>query len=179
MLLAPPSGSPDDYTDEEFTVLIKELKQRFDIVLLDGPSGADSKRFRAISESDKIILTIQAYSASVRCADKVAEILAQTGHSDLCVLVCRYRPDLVKNGSILHPEKIIELLKLPLIGMIPEDASVILAAEKGHSLFCSADSVSAVCYKNTAKRLLGQDVPMSASVLPKQSFLSRFGRQSR
>lgn len=179
LLPAPPSVSPEDDMGEPFCALMKELKKRFDVVLLDGPSGADSNRLKAVSEADKIILTVQPYSASVRCADKVAGILAQAGHSNLCALVCRYRPDLVTNGSALHPEQIIDRLKLPLIGIIPEDAAVIRAAETGRSLFCCADSVSAVCYRNAAERLLGQDVPMSASVLPKPSFLSRFGRKSR
>jgi len=161
ILSAPQWESHQNYTNEEMKSFYQRLASQFDFVLIDSPTGAEYGFSHAVCGAEKALVLVQGEITSVRDGDKIAHFLSEQGCNQIYLMINRFQPSLVQEGIVLSIEQMIDAVKLPLIGIIPEDIAITKSVNSGKSVFQFSDSKSAKCYENIAKRLLGKEVPLT------------------
>lgn len=150
---------------EKVSGLIHKLKEEFDFVLLDSPAGIEGGFEHSIFLADRALIVSTPEVSSVRDADRVIGIIdakskkAQEGQEVLKhVIINRLKPEMVEKGEMLSVEDVLNILALPLIGIVPEDEKIISSTNTGEPVIYG-NSLSALAYQNIAKRILGEEVP--------------------
>ena len=114
-----------DVTGQNVRLLIEGLNDKYDYVLLDCPAGIEGGFTRAVSASDEALVVVNPSLSSLRDADKVINLLMQYKLKDINVVVNKVRGDLIKKGKSISVEEIEEIIKVPVIGAIPDDDEVL------------------------------------------------------
>ena len=143
------SGLSPEITGQNIKYMIESLVNSFDYVLLDCPAGIDLGFHRAVSCADEAIVVVTPNIPSVRDADKVISILKSYKLDNISLVVNRARGDLIIDKKSLNPIDIKSMLKVSLVGVLPEEDEVFLSC--GFSLARSSDSYKA--YKILAENL--------------------------
>lgn len=171
ILPAPQQETHQSFSSEQMRQLYEQLRSRFDYVLVDCPAGAEQGFYHAICGADRALLVTLCETASVRDGDKIAQLLIDQGIGQIQLIINRYQESLVKQEVLLSIEEVMEALKLPLIGIVPEDVNVIKAGNQGQPIFVIPNAPAALCYQNIARRLTGQEVALAR--FSKDSLLTR------
>lgn len=159
LLPAAQTRTKDAVTPEQMTALCDELRETFDFVLVDSPAGIEGGfRNAAVAADEALVVTTPEVSA-VRDADRIIGMLESLGKSPIRLIVNRLRPDMVKRGEMLNVQDVLDILAVDLVGVVPNDDSVIEAANKGEPLTLSSTTPASQAFSNIALRILGEDVP--------------------
>ena len=146
-----------------------ELRPDLDFVLIDSPAGIERGFRNAIAAADKVLVVTNPEVSSVRDADRVVGILEAEEKGTPALILNRLNPVMVKQHDMLSAEDVLDLLAIQLIGIVPEDESVLVGSNRGTPVAYDQKSRAGQAFRNIAKRLLGQDVPFMD--LDKQSGL--------
>ena len=95
----------------------------------------------------------------MRDADRVVGILEAEEKGNPALILNRLNQALVRNNDMLSAEDVLDLLGIQLIGIVPEDESVIIGSNRGAPVVTDPKSRAGQAFRNIAKRLQGQDVP--------------------
>ncbi len=98
--------------------------------------------------------------SAVRDADRIIGLLEANEINDIRLVINRIRHDMVRRGDMMNKEDIIEILAIKLLGLVPDDESIIVSTNKGEPAILDNKSLAGQAYKNIARRILGDDVPM-------------------
>lgn len=128
-----------------FSDIVNALRRAFDYVFIDSPAGIDDGFQRAASVADEAIIVTTPVPASVRDADKVSDILSSYRLRRVSVVVNRVRGDLVLKGDVMSVADVVGVLRLPVIGSVPEDDEVLRAATVGKIGDVKSSHYRAVC----------------------------------
>lgn len=166
--------------------VITELKEMgFDFIICDSPAGIETGALMAMYFADEAIVVTNPEVSSIRDSDRILGILgsktlrAINGAEPVeeHLLITRYDPQRVETKQMLSKDDIFEVLKVPVIGVIPESTDVIEASNDGHSVITVPNSKAAMAYMDTVERLTGNNVPLRFTESEKRSFFSRlFGK---
>lgn len=141
--------------------IVTELKQDFEYVIIDCPAGIEQGFRNAVAGADKAIVVTTPENAAVRDADRIIGLLEKEQHIEPAKLVInRIRPGMVKKGEMLDIDEICSVLAIDLLGVVPDDEYVIKAANSGEPTVMNPNSRAAVAYRNIARRMLGDSVPL-------------------
>lgn len=147
--------------------LLEKLKGEFDYILLDSPAGIEGGFEHTIFWSDMALIVVTPEISSVRDSDRVIGIIdsksdkaAQGQEVEKFIIINRFNPELVARGEMLSSEDVLEILALPLIGIVPEDSNVIKATNSGEPAIFSR-SISGLAYERIAGRIVGEDIPIA------------------
>jgi septum site-determining protein MinD len=153
---------------ENVRSLILQLKTEFDYVIIDCPAGIEQGFRNAVAGADKAIIVTTPEHAAVRDADRVIGLLEKEKQIESPKLIInRIRPTMVKSGDMLSVDDICQVLSIDLVGIIPDDEYVIKAANSGEPTVMNPGSRAAIAYRNIARRILGDTVPLlSLNVKP-------------
>lgn len=154
---SPQTRNADCISVDDFLGFCKREAEKYDYVIVDGPAGIGEGFLKAISGADWAIVVAQGYMTSLRDADKTISFLEKEGISEILVLINAVRPDLVEKGIMLDMDYILDVLGTRLLGIIPEDIKL-LEMSSQHKLV--EGSPAAQAFLNTAKRLMGEEVPI-------------------
>lgn len=133
---------------QQLKLIIENLSPLFDYVLIDCPAGLDAGFHRAVACADEAIVVATPALTSLRDADKTVTVLNSYKLQRIGLVVNRVRGDLIMSDKMLLPRDIEGLLKIDLLGVIPEEDAVFLS---GVSLPKTSDSYKA--YKLLALNL--------------------------
>ncbi len=158
--------------------LCDELRQEFDWILIDSPAGIERGFRNAIAPADIILVLTNPEVAAVRDADRIIGIVEAEEKNPPKLVINRIKADMVRRGDMLSVEDVLELLAIDLIGMVPEDESVIQATNRGMPVVLDGKSRAGQAFRNIASRLLGKDVPFM-SMEEEGGFLGRLSRLIR
>ena len=153
-----PSAQTKDKTSvspEQMKKLIDELKDDYDFILLDCPAGIEQGFKNAIAGAQRSIVV-----SSIRDADRIIGLLEASGIRKNELLINRLRVDMVRRGDMMSVEDVTEILAIDLLGVIPDDESVVVATNQGEPVV-GEDSLAGKCYQNICRRLLGEEIPIS------------------
>ena len=139
-------------------VSIDELRERFDFVLIDCPAGIEQGFRNAVVGAQEAIVVTTPEVSAVRDADRVAGLLPNDMPARL--IINRVRPQLVKKGTMMSVDDVLEILRLELVGVIPDDKEVIVATNRGNPVIDMTGSPTGQALRRIASRLLGEDVPI-------------------
>ena len=160
-LTAPVNMPVDKIDGEAFSQLLRDARHQFDFILLDAPAGLDAGFRLAATPADRCILVTGAAPAAVRDASRVGEVLEIMGKKEVRLVVNRVDKGLFSSLK-LTVDDIMDAAGLPLLGIVPEDANVVLAAACGQPLLLyKKRSPAAESYRNIAKRIKGMPVPIT------------------
>ncbi|KXK12169.1 MAG: septum site-determining protein MinD [Chloroflexi bacterium OLB14] len=140
--------------------ICNDLKPDFDFVIIDSPAGIERGFRNAIAPADKVLVVTNPEVSAVRDADRVVGILEAEEKGSPLLILNRLNPTLVKNNDMLSAEDVLDLLGIQLLGIVPEDENVVIGSNKGAPVVTDAKSRAGQAFRNIAKRLQGQDVPL-------------------
>lgn len=172
-LAASQTRKATDISPLDMRLLVAELKKQFDYILIDSPAGAGSGFQNAIAAADRAVVVTVPEHAAVRDADKIIDKLEEAGIKKRHLVINRLRPELEKMDAVLHVDEIVDWLSIELLGVIPEDVSVLLSGSKGISVVTLMRSEAGQAFLNTAKRLLGETVPLLPMKKKRKSVFKR------
>lgn len=159
MLPAAQTKDKDSVTPEQVKNMIVELKKEHDYVIIDCPAGIEHGFRNAIAGADRAIVITTPENAAVRDADRVIGLLEQEQIPSK-LIINRIRQNMVKSGEMLDIDEICQVLAVDLIGIVPDDEKVITAANNGEPTVMNPSSRAAIAYRNIARRILGDMVPL-------------------
>ncbi|MEQ5125285.1 septum site-determining protein MinD [Providencia zhijiangensis] len=183
ILPASQTRDKDALTREGVEKILDELSNEmaFDFIICDSPAGIESGALMALYFADEAIITTNPEVSSVRDSDRILGILssksrrAEKGQDPIKerLLLTRYNPGRVTRGDMLSMEDVLEILCIPLVGVIPEDQSVLRSSNQGEPVILDSDSEAGQAYSDCVERILGEDRPMRFIEEEKKGFLKR------
>ena len=159
-LTAPVSRSADSINRNAFRAMVKNARRSFDYVFLDAPAGIDAGFELAARHAQRILLVTGADPGAVRDAARAGQKLELMGKTDVRLVVNRVSKRLF-SGMSTTVDDIMDLTGLPLIGIVPEDPNVILAAALEQPLILYTQRGASKALTAIARRLEGHQVPLS------------------
>ncbi len=161
MLPAAQTKDKHAISPESVRQIVAELKRDFDFVIIDCPAGIEQGFKNAVAGADKAIVVTTPENAAVRDADRIIGLLEKEPNVESPKLVInRIRPNMVKKGEMLDIDEICSILAIDLLGIVPDDEYVIKAANIGEPTVMNPNSRAAIAYRNIARRMLGDSVPL-------------------
>lgn len=145
---------------EQVKIIIQELKQDFDYVIIDCPAGIEQGFKNAVAGADRAIVVTTPEISAVRDADRIIGLLEAEKIAQPRLVVNRIRAHMMKSGEMLDVDEIVNILAIDLIGIVPDDECVIKASNMGEPTVMNADSKASLAYRNIARRILGDSVPL-------------------
>jgi septum site-determining protein MinD len=155
--------------------LTDELRPDFDWVLIDSPAGIERGFRNAVAPADLILIVTNPEVSAVRDADRIIGLIEAEEKGPGKLLINRFKPEMVRRGDMLATEDILDVLAIELIGVVPEDETVLVASNRGTPAALDDRSKAGKAFRNIARRLNGEDVPFD--ILEKRDGF--FGRISR
>ena len=160
--LTAPMNCPAERIDPDaFAAFLRSARREFDYIFLDAPAGVDAG-FRLVSRSaERFLLVTGAGPAAVRDAARVGDLLELMGKKDVRLIVNRVDKKMLGTVQITIDD-VMDNAGLPLMGIVPEDANVTLAASFGHPLIQFAPrGPAAKAFRRIAKRIQGFPEPIA------------------
>ncbi|WP_028874363.1 septum site-determining protein MinD [Tepidiphilus margaritifer] len=182
ILPASQTKDKDALTEEGVEKVIKELETMgFDYVVCDSPAGIERGALMALLFADEAIVVTNPEVSSVRDSDRILGILqsksrrAMEGREPVKehLLVTRYSAKRVEEGEMLSYKDIQELLRIPLLGVIPESDAVLQASNQGVPAIHLKGTDVAEAYADVVSRFLGEDKPLRFVSYEKPSLIKR------
>ncbi|MGN7453212.1 septum site-determining protein MinD [Paenibacillus pasadenensis] len=159
MLPAAQTKDKSAVTPEQVRDIVLELKKEYDYVIIDCPAGIEQGFRNAIAGADRAIVVTTPENAAVRDADRVIGLLEQS-QVPAKLVINRIKHAMVKSGDMLDIDDICQVLAIDLLGVVPDDERVIKAANSGEPTVMDPTSKAAIAYRNIARRILGDMVPL-------------------
>ena len=159
-LTAPVNRTAESVDADRFRGMIRAAKQAFDDILLAAPAGVEPGFSRAAKFADRCLIVTGADPAAMRDAARAAQRLELMGKSDVRLIVNRVSRKLFATMSVTVDD-VMDTAGLPLIGVVPEDQNVTLAAAFGAPLISYTPRGAAKACEAIARRLEGRHVPLS------------------
>jgi len=182
ILAASQTRDKDALSLEGVERVLNELKAMdFEFIICDSPAGIETGALMAMHFADEAIVVTNPEVSSVRDSDRILGMLnsktkrAIEGGEPVKehLLITRYNPNRVEGGQMLSLEDIHEILRTPLIGVIPESEMVLQASNQGSPAIHMAGSDVSEAYKDVVRRFLGEERPMRFIEAIKPSLFKR------
>jgi septum site-determining protein MinD len=158
--------------------LTDELRPEFDWVLIDSPAGIERGFRNAVAPADEVLIITNPEVSAVRDADRIIGLIEAEEKGPGSLILNRVKPDMVRRGDMLSTDDILDVLAIRLIGVVPEDTAVVVAANKGQPVALEDRSKAGIAFRNIARRLNGEDVPFD-ELDAQDGFFGRLTRMMR
>jgi len=186
LLAASQTRDKDALSEEGVGRVVAELRSQFDYVLCDSPAGIERGALLAMRFADEAVVVTNPEVSSVRDSDRIIGLLdsktlrAEQGQRmEKQLLLTRFDAARASRGEMLGVDDVLEILSIPLLGIIPESEEILRASNLGAPITIAAStSVAGRAYEDAARRLMGETVAM---LVPgeKKSLLNRIlGRRA-
>jgi septum site-determining protein MinD len=186
LLAASQTRDKDALTEEGVARVIEEMRGLFDVILCDSPAGIERGALLAMRFADEAVVVTNPEVSSVRDSDRIIGLLdsktlraeqGQRMHKQL--LLTRFDAGRASRGEMLGVADVLDILSVPLLGIIPESEEILRASNLGAPITINGSTSEAGrAYDDAARRIMGETVPM---LIPgeKKSFFTRFlGRRA-
>ncbi|MFZ5512269.1 MAG: septum site-determining protein MinD [Pseudomonadota bacterium] len=183
VLPASQTRDKDALTEEGVERVLKDLAEMdFQYIVCDSPAGIERGALMALRFADEALVVTNPEVSSVRDSDRILGILqaksrrAEAGGEPVKehLLVTRYSPKRAEEGEMLSYKDVQDILRIPLIGVIPESESVLQASNQGVPAIHLNGSDVAEAYRDVVSRFLGEERPLRFVQYEKPGLLKRF-----
>ena len=147
-------------TPHQMKNLTNELRREFDYILVDCPAGIEQGFRNAIAGADDAIVVATPEVSAVRDADRIVGLLEAAGVSKSKLIINRLRSKMVKRGDMMDIDDILDILAIDLLGVVPEDESIVVSTNRGEPAVIENTSKAGGAYRRIARRLAGETVPV-------------------
>lgn len=186
VLAASQTKDKDALTEEGVKKVLDDLKaDGFDYIVCDSPAGIEKGALLAMYFADEAIVVSNPEVSSVRDSDRMLGLLASKSYRAVNqlepikqhLLVSRYDPRRAEAGEMMTVDDMLEILAVPLLGVIPESPSVLNASNAGQPVIMDKTSDAGQAYEDAVARLLGEERPLRFISPEKKGLFSRlFGK---
>lgn len=182
ILAASQTRDKDALTEDGVQRVLAELAQMgFEYIVCDSPAGIETGALMAMRYADLALVVTNPEISSVRDSDRILGILGSKTQRAIdsrepikeYLLINRYNPSRVQDGQMLSLDDIQDILRIELIGVIPESESVLQASNQGVPVIHMANSDVAEAYSDVVSRFLGETKPMRFTEAEKPGFFKR------
>ena len=170
------SKTKDAVNAEQMVNICNELKKDFDFILIDSPAGIEAGFRNSAAGADEALVVTTPEVSAVRDADRIIGLLESMEKAPVALIINRIRPDMVKRGEMLNVQDVLDILAVELAGVIPDDESIVISANRGEPLTLAGTSQAGKAYNNIAKRLCGETVPFLDLAKDEEGFLASLRR---
>jgi septum site-determining protein MinD len=158
---------------------LAELREQFDFIICDSPAGIERGAQMALYFADEAVIVTNPEVSSVRDSDRIIGILnsktrrAEKGEEAVKqhLLLTRYDSERVDKGEMLKVADVLEILAIPLLGVIPQDDMVLTASNVGMPVVLEERSKAGQAYTDAVKRLAGEQIEMRFVAAAKRGFV--------
>ncbi len=164
---------PQDMID-----VCEQLRPDFDYILVDSPAGIEQGFKNAIAPADMVVIITTPEVSAVRDADRIIGLIEAEEKGPARLIVNRLRPGMVQRGDMLDTADVLDVLSIDLLGIVPDDESIIVSTNRGVPIVMENNSRAGQAFRNIAARLMGEEVPLMDVEAP-TSWLQRFTRFMR
>lgn len=182
ILAASQTRDKESLTHEGVGKILEDLKKMgFDYIICDSPAGIETGALMAMYYADEAIVVTNPEVSSVRDSDRILGMLSSKTKRALDggepikehLLITRYNPNRVEDGQMLSLEDINDILRIDLIGVIPESEIVLQASNQGLPAIYMKGSEASESYKDVISRFMGEEKPLRFITPQKQGFFKR------
>lgn len=182
VLAASQTRDKDALTQDGVEKVLADLAEMgFEYIVCDSPAGIETGALMAMHFADEALVVTNPEVSSVRDSDRILGILASKTRRAIegkepvkeHLLITRYNPTRVEGGQMLSLDDVQEILRIPLIGVIPESESVLHASNQGLPAIHLKGTDVSEAYKDVVGRFMGETIPMRFVQAEKQGFLKR------
>ncbi|MBR7653150.1 septum site-determining protein MinD [Ochrobactrum oryzae] len=186
LLPASQTRDKDNLTIDGVDRVMEDLKKEFDWIICDSPAGIERGATLAMRHADMAVVVTNPEVSSVRDSDRIIGLLdaktlkAERGERvEKHLLLTRYDPVRAERGDMLKVDDVLEILSIPLLGIIPESQDVLRASNIGSPVtLADQRSAPALAYLDAARRLAGEEVPMTVPSEKRGLLGKLFGRRA-
>jgi len=186
LLPASQTRDKDALTEDGVAGVIAQLRAKFDWIICDSPAGIERGATLAMRHADIAVIVTNPEVSSVRDSDRIIGLLdsktekAERGERiDKHLLITRYHAARAARGEMLSIDDVLEILSLPLIGIVPESEEVLRASNVGSPVTLNNPlSAPARAYFEATRRLKGEQIPMLVPHEGRGIFNKLFGRKA-
>ncbi|MGB3693147.1 MAG: septum site-determining protein MinD [Spirulinaceae cyanobacterium] len=177
LLPAAQTRNKEAVTPDQMKATIAQLSKKFDYILVDSPAGIELGFRNAIAAANEAIIVTTPEVSAVRDADRVIGLIEANNIKKIRLIVNRLKPAMVQVNQMMSVEDVLEILAVPLIGVVPDDERVIVASNKGEPLVLSEQiTLPGMAFDNIARRLEGEKVPFLDLMAAHDNILNRVKR---
>jgi septum site-determining protein MinD len=182
VLPASQTRDKDALTKEGVERVLNDLAAMgFDYIVCDSPAGIETGALLAMHFADEALVVTNPEVSSVRDSDRILGMLSSKTRRAIegqesvkeHLLITRYNPSRVQDGHMLSLEDIQEILRIPLLGVVPESETVLQASNQGLPAIHLKDSDVAGAYQDLVARFLGEERPMRFTEAVKPGLFKR------
>jgi septum site-determining protein MinD len=185
LLPASQTRDKDALTDEGVEKIVQQLREKFDWVICDSPAGIEKGAMMAMRYADIAVVVTNPEVSSVRDSDRIIGMLdsktlkaERDERMEKHLLLTRYDAGRASRGEMLKVEDVLEILSIPLLGIVPESVDVLNASNLGSPITLNNPaSAAAKAYFEAARRLRGEQVEVAVP-MERRGIMGRlFGRK--
>jgi septum site-determining protein MinD len=182
VLAASQTRDKEALTHEGVGKVLSDLSQMgFEYIICDSPAGIETGALMAMHFADEALVVTNPEVSSVRDSDRILGMLSSKTRRAIeggdpvkeYLLITRYNPNRVEDGQMLSLQDIQDILRIPLIGVIPESETVLQASNQGTPAITLAGSDVSEAYKDVIDRFLGDDKPLRFIEAERPGFFKR------
>ncbi len=159
LLPAAQTREKDAINPVQMQELITQLKEEFEYVIVDCPAGIEQGFKNATAGADLAIIVSTPEVSAVRDADRIVGLLEAQELYDPKLIINRIRPEMVRKGDMMTIQDMIDILAIPLLGVVPDDESIIISTNRGEPAVMDKKSQSGQAFRNIVRRLEGAEIP--------------------
>lgn len=159
--------------------LCNDLRREVDWILVDSPAGIERGFRNAVAPADQVLIVTNPEVSAVRDADRIVGLLEAEEKGPGHLIINRIKPEMVKRGDMLSTDDVLDILAIPLIGIVPEDENILISSNRGAPAALDERSRAGQAFRDIARRLKGEEVPfMPLDGQPGllQKLMARLGR---
>ncbi len=187
LLPASQTRDKDALTLEGVGRVLEDLSKDFEFIVCDSPAGIESGALMAMHYADYAMIITNPEVSSVRDSDRILGMLASKTKRAIegldpikeFLLLTRYDSERVARGEMLSVEDVMNILAIPLIGVIPESQAVLKASNTGTPVILDDQSDAGTAYKDAIARFLGEERPMKFINSERKGILRRLFSKHR
>ncbi|MGX7419423.1 septum site-determining protein MinD [Carnobacterium gallinarum] len=177
LLPAAQNADKSSVNAEQMQDIIAILRPDYDYILIDCPAGIEQGFKNSIAAADSAIVVTTPEISAVRDADRIIGLLEQTEMTPPRLIINRIRKRMMQDGEVLDIDEITKHLSIDLLGIVFDDDSVIRSSNKGDPIVLDPKNPASLGYRNIARRILGETVPLMSLKKEKKSFFQKlFGK---
>lgn len=180
LFLLPAAQHADKHAvnEQQMQEIVAELRNDFDYIIIDCPAGIEQGFKNSVAAAEEAILITTPEISAIRDADRIVGLIEQTPIVAPKLVINRIRKKMMQEGEMMDVDEITRHLSIDLLGIIFEDDHVVRSSNQGNPVVLDPDYPSSQGYRNIARRILGETVPLMSLKEEKKSFWQRlFGRK--
>lgn len=173
LLPAAQTTDKNSVTPDQMKKLVEELKRDYDYILIDCPAGIEQGYKNAVAGADRAIVVTTPEISAIRDADRIIGMLEQEEIEPPKLIINRIKSNLMNDAEALDVNEITTHLSIDLLGIVMDDERVITSSNKGEPIVMDPANAASLGYRNIARRILGESVPLMSISQTKSGFFGK------